>query len=126
MTIVLDAGGLLAIERGDRSMIALLKREALAGREPRTHGGVLAQVWRGGHGRQALLARLVPALDVVPIDRALGARAGLLLGASRTSDAIDAALVLIAADGDEIFTSDPGDLLRLAEAAAIHVDVVRT
>jgi hypothetical protein len=58
MTLVLDAGALLAIERQDRGVIALIKAERLAGRAPMTHGGVIGQVWRGGTGRQANLARL--------------------------------------------------------------------
>lgn len=57
MSLVLDAGAFVAIERSDRSVVALLKREPLAGRAPLTHGGVVGQVWRGGGGRQANLAR---------------------------------------------------------------------
>lgn len=37
---------------------------------------------------------------------------------------IDAAVVLLAHDGDEILTSDPHDLVPLAAAAGIHLDVV--
>jgi hypothetical protein len=70
-----------------------IKRERLAGRSPLTSGGVVAQVWRGGSGRQ------------VPV-------------------AIDATVVCLAADGDDILTSDPGDLRALAEAAEIHVELV--
>jgi hypothetical protein len=40
------------------------------------------------------------------------------------SDVVDAALVLLAADGDEILTSDPADLRPLAAAAGVHVDLV--
>jgi hypothetical protein len=43
---------------------------------------------------------------------------------SGQSDAIDAALVCLAADGDDILTSDPGDLRVLAQAAGIHVELV--
>lgn len=123
MSLVLDAGALLAIERHDRHMVALLKRELLAGRAPLTHGGIIGQVWRGG-ARQARLARLLPALDIVPIDEELGRRAGALLGRAHRSDVIDAALVLIAADEDSVLTSDPGDLETLAVAAGRHIDLV--
>jgi hypothetical protein len=122
---LLDAGALLAVERGDREVAALLKRELLAGRVPLTHGGVVAQVWRGGSGRQAQLARLLPGIDVAPLDEALGRRAGVLLGRARAHDAVDAAVVALAADGDVILTSDPKDLRGLAEAAAVHVDIVQ-
>ncbi len=45
-----DAGAFVAVERGDRDVVALIKRERLAGRVPVSHGGVVAQVWRGGPG----------------------------------------------------------------------------
>lgn len=125
MRLVLDAGALVAVERGDREVAALLKRELLAGRAPLTHGGVVAQVWRGGSGRQARLARLLPGVDVVPLDDVLGRRAGVLLGRARNTDAIDAAVVAIAGDGDIVLTSDPDDLRSLAEAAAVHIDIVQ-
>lgn len=124
MTLVLDAGALVAIERGDRNTIALLKHELVAGRAPITHGGVIGQVWRGGAGRQANLARLLPGIDAVPLDSTLGRRAGALLARARATDVIDAAVVLLAVDGDLILTSDPNDLLALANAAEVHVDIV--
>jgi hypothetical protein len=123
--LVLDAGALVAVERGDRDVAALLKRELRAGRAPLTHGGVIAQVWRGGSGRQVQLARLLPGVEVAALDDALGRRAGVLLGRARTTDAVDAAVIAIAADGDVILTSDPNDLRGLAEAAAVHVDIVQ-
>jgi hypothetical protein len=122
--LVLDAGAFVAVERGDRDVVALVKRERLAGRVPVTCGGVVAQVWRGGHGRQALVARLLAGVLVVPVDDRLGRRAGGLLARSGQSDAIDAAVVCLAADGDDILTADPGDLRELAEAAGIHVDLI--
>ena len=125
MRLVLDAGALDAVERGEREVAAMLKRELLARRVPVTHGGVVAQVWRGGSGRQARLARLLPGIDIVPLDDALGRRAGILLGRARATDAVDAAVVALAADGDIILTSDPDDLHDLAEAAAVHVDIVQ-
>lgn len=123
MRLVLDAGALLAVERGNRDVIALLKRELIAGRPPVTHGGVIGQVWRGGP-RQANLARLLPALSVVAIDGELGRKVGVLLGRARRTDVIDAAIVLVASDGDEILTSDARDLMPLADAAGLDVDVV--
>src|SRR5690349_23526629 len=49
---------------------------------------------------------------------------GMLLARSGGSDAVDATVVCLAADGDEILTSDPGDLRGLAEAAGSHVDII--
>ena len=122
--LILDAGAFVAVERGDRDVVALLKRERLAGRPPVTNGGVVAQVWRGGHGRQASVARLLAGVEVVPVDDGLGRRAGVLLAIGGGSDAIDAAVVCLADDGDDILTSDPGDLRALAEAAGVHVELI--
>jgi hypothetical protein len=122
--LVLDAGAFVAVERGDRDVVALVKRERLAGRVPVTNGGVIAQVWRGGSGRQAPVARLLAGVEVAPVDDGLGRRAGMLLARTGHADAIDAAVVCLAADGDDILTSDPGDLRVLAEAAGVHVELI--
>lgn len=124
MTVILDAGAFLAVERSDREIVALLKAELVAGRVPVTHGGVVGQVWRGGAGKQANVARLLRAVEVAPLDDQLGRRAGRLLAATRTSDVIDAALVSLAVDGDVVLTSDVGHLKVLAEAADLHVDLL--
>ena len=122
--LVLDAGAFLAVEHGDREVVALVKRERLAGRLPVTSGGVVAQVWRGGRGRQVPVARLLAGTDVVPVDDHLGRRAGMLLARTGQADAIDATVICLAADGDDVLTSDPGDLRPLAEAAEIHIDLI--
>jgi len=88
-----------------------------------THGGVVGQVWRGGRGRQARLASFLPGFDVRALDRDLGLRAGVLLGKAGSSDVIDAALVLLAEEGDEILTSDAEDLRALALAAGLAVEL---
>lgn len=124
MTILLDAGALIAVEASDRGLVTAIKGEILAGRPPVTHGGVIGQVWRGGRDRQAMLAIVLAGVDVAPLDDRLGRRAGVLLGRAGASDVIDAALVLLAADDDEILTSDPDDLRALAAAAGVHVELV--
>lgn len=125
MTLVLDSGAFVAVERSDRQVVALLKAERLAGRAPRTHGGVVAQVWRGGSGRQASLARLLAGVEVVPVDAGLGRRAGMLLGRAGATDIVDACVVLLAGDGDDIITSDNDDLKALAVAAGVHVELIQ-
>ena len=124
MSLVLDAGALIGVERADRDTIALIKQELLHGRPPVTHGGIVGQVWRGGSGRQTNLARLLPALDIAPLDEALGRRAGVLLRKAVLDDVLDAALVLLAADGDLLLTSDSDDLAPLAHAAGLHIEIV--
>lgn len=124
MSLILDAGAFIAIERRDPETTRMLQIERNAERRPRTHGGVVGQVWRGGTARQAVLAKLLPSVRIEPLDNELGRRAGALLARTGTSDVIDAAVVLLARDGDWILTSDPDDLAPLVEAAGLHVDVI--
>lgn len=116
---------LIALERNDRAMWQRLKL-ALRDREvPVCHGGIVGRAWLGRGPRQALLARAVDALDIHPLDAALGRAAGELLARAKQHDVIDAALVLLANDGDRIITSDPEDLAPRARAADLDVELVR-
>src|SRR5439155_1546920 len=99
MTLVLDSGALIALERNDRAMWRRLKATHLAGRVPVSHGGVVGQAWRGRGPRQALLAKALAATDILPLDETLGRAAGELLATAKRHDVIDAALVLLASDG---------------------------
>ena len=124
MSVILDVGAFVALERDDRAMWRRLKAALKSGSPPMTHGGVIAQVWRGGTGRQTRLARALHAVDTVPLDDELGRRAGVLLARSGLSDAVDAALAAMAAHSDQIITSDPDDLAVLVAATDRRVDVV--
>ena len=75
--------------------------------------------------RQALLARALDVLDIRRLDAALGRAAGELLARARQDDVLDAALVLLASDGNRIITSDPEDLAPLARAADLDVELAR-
>lgn len=125
MTLVLDSGALVALERNDRPMWRRLKALLLTKRVPVSHGGIVAEVWRNDGPRQALLAKALESVDVRPLDETLGRAAGALLARAGTTDAIDAALVLVAEDGDEIATSDPDDLEPLAALSGRHVEIVQ-
>ncbi len=46
--IVLDTGALIALERGDKRMIALVRRVLAQGRAFRVPAGVVGQAWRNG------------------------------------------------------------------------------
>jgi hypothetical protein len=124
MTFILDSGALTALERNDRAMWRRLKSAFLASEIPITHGGVLGQAWRGHGPRSALLAKAVAGIDVRPLGEDLGKRAGELLARVKKSDVIDAALVLLASDGDAIVTSDAGDIETLARAAGRLIDLI--
>jgi hypothetical protein len=123
VTLILDAGALIAVDRGDRLVAALIKREFLSGRTVKTNGAVVGLAWRGS-ARQANLSRLLAGVEVVALDNEQGRRVGTLLAKSRTSDVVDASVVLLATDGDEILTSDPNDLSVLCEAASLGVDLI--
>jgi hypothetical protein len=78
-------------------------------------------------GRQIAVARLLAGTDIAPLDGGLGKRAGMLLARlarGANADPIDAAVVCLAADGDDILTSDPGDLGDLAQAAGVHIELI--
>lgn len=123
MGLVLDTGGLIGFERGDRGVAALV--EAARRRRDRvvTSSGCVAQAWRGGP-RQALLARLLRGLGEHGLDRRGSRAAGALCGAAGSSDAIDAHVALLAHDGDIVLTSDAGDLRLLLGARGCHAEVM--
>ena len=77
MTLVLDSGAFVALERNERQMWIRLKGAHADGEVPITHAGVLGQVWRGGP-RQARLAQALAGIDVIALDEPLGRAAGRL------------------------------------------------
>ena len=122
--LVLDAGAFIAVDRGDRAMVARLRAAQQAGLELRSTGVVITQVWRDPAGRQANLARLLKSVDVRAVDDHLGKQAGVLLGRAGLNDAVDASVVAVAATGDRILTGDVGDIGPLAEASGRSILVV--
>ena len=113
--VVLDAGALIAFERGDERMRALVREALKAGARLVVPAGALGEVWRGSP-RQAPLRALVEApTTVVPIlDQVLAEAAGVLCGRAGSSDAIDASVVLVARrERAVVVTSDVDDLRRL-------------
>jgi len=122
--VVLDAGALVAVDRGDRALRAQIHAAQERGLQLRTPAIVVAQAWRDATGRQARLSQLLRAVEVVPVDLALARDAGVLLGRTGLSDAVDATVAVLAQDGDQILTSDPNDLRRLTAAANRAVTIV--
>jgi predicted nucleic acid-binding protein len=117
--IVLDTGALIALERGDKRMIALLHRALAQGRALRVPAGVVGQAWRNGRV-QVTLARFLRSeeVEIVPLDEQLARSCGELCGAASASDVIGASVVIVARERkDLIVTSDAGDLRRLDPAA---------
>lgn len=118
---VLDAGALIALDRGDRNTWAVVAEVARRGHRPVVPAPVVAQAWRDGR-RQARLARLLGGVDQVVIDGALARRAGELLGRAHTVDVLDALVALAAADrpAHEVLTADPGDIHHLLQVVGVR------
>ena len=121
--VTLDAGALIALDRNDRRVIALLARVQEIGARVTVPATALAQAIRRP-ARQARLSRLVrqPNTELAPLDGPDATQVGLLLAASRTSDITDAHVVICARrNGDAIVTSDAEDLERLDDKARLIV-----
>ena len=119
--VTFDAGGLIALDRGDRRVIVLLARAAETGAQVTVPASALAQAIRRPE-RQVRLARLIrqPGATVVPVDRVDATSIGRLLATSGTTDIADAHVVICARrSGQRVVTSDPDDLHRLDPHLAI-------
>jgi len=88
--LILDAGALIALARGDVQTRAFIERTLLDGVLVEVPMPVLAQVHRGGHDR-ARTDRALRWIDrFVPTSERRARAAGELLGRAGLSDAIDA------------------------------------
>jgi hypothetical protein len=108
--LVLDAGALIALERGSEMMLALAEYADKRGDGPVIPASVLAQVWRGGP-KAARLAKLLEVAEVDSLDEDRGREIGERLGARASSDVVDAHVVCCAIEREAIaLTSDPSDI----------------
>lgn len=123
MTVVLDAGALIAIDRRDRAVGAMLRVAQQQQLPVRSSAGAVAQVWRDG-ARQANLTRVLSGVDVAALDLAAAKRIGPLLGATGTGDVVDGHVARLVEPGDQLLTSDPRDMRRLLGERGRHVTVV--
>jgi hypothetical protein len=121
--LTLDAGALIALERKDPRMNALLKRfvehpEAILN----IPAGVVAQAFRNG-SRQVRLVRLLKANEtrVVTFDEDVALATGVLLGMRNAHDVVDASVVLCARlNRQPVITGDAEDLRRLDPRIELH------
>ena len=98
--LVLDTGALIALDRNDRTVWAMLRNAADDSAQVSVPAGVIAQAWRGG-SRQALLPRALTHCDEVPLEGPLARATGLLCGRAGTADIVDASVALVAAAATE-------------------------
>ncbi len=123
MTVVYDAGALIAAERSDRGFWAEHRVRLELGIVPVTTAPVVAQVSRTG--RQAQLRRLLRGCDVAVFSAVHAHEVGALLGVTGSTDVVDAHVIVVAArSGATVLTSDAGHLGPLAAASRSPVRVV--
>jgi hypothetical protein len=110
--ICFDTGALIAFERNDRAVVAIVTRAYERGDRIFVPAGALAQAWRDGR-RQSRLARLLggPVVSIVPLDNRAAREVGQLLGVTGQRDVVDGSVVWCARQhGVSVLTSDPDDL----------------
>jgi len=112
--LTLDAGALIAFERGEQRVREILREASDAGRGITVPATVVAEAWRGG--RRRWLVDLLGVVVVEPLTDELARRAGELLARTGTSHTVDATVAVSAAQrGDIIVTSDPDDMRLFAD-----------
>jgi predicted nucleic acid-binding protein len=124
VSLVLDTGALIAYERGSRTVQAFLERAYHQSDDVRTTTVVVAQGWHADK-RQVQRARLLRGTDERDLTSEQARRVGRLLRQSDTANVVDGTVVDVAQDGDEVLTSDPDDIRRLAAAAGKRLLVTR-
>jgi predicted nucleic acid-binding protein len=112
--VVLDAGALIALERGTASVrgYVLLADRGLVTLS--TSSAVIAQVWRGGP-RQARLARLLSSdlVTELPLGPDVARRIGISAAPAASRDVVDGHVAMLALELNAIvLTSDPTDIVR--------------
>lgn len=124
MALVADAGALIALDRGDRTVAARIEVARRRGMQVVTSSACVAQVWRDG-ARQSELARTLRAMDERALDQDSSRRVGELCARAGTGDVVDAHLATLARPGDVVVTSDPDDLTTLLRVLRVKASVVR-
>lgn len=116
--MILDAGVLIAIDRGTETGRSLLANVDRLTEPLHTTAAVAAQVWRDG-SRQVRLARALNAMTLHPFEPGDIAQVGEALRRSGTADVVDAHLFVVAQRiGHNILTADVDDFTSLRTAAA--------
>lgn len=119
--IVFDAGGLIAVERAERRVYAILAMALEEGARLIVPATALAQVIRNP-ARQMRLWRMVQheRTEIVPLDGAHALSVGAILARTKTADIADAHVVACAQRyGLAVITSDGDDLRRLDPAVEL-------
>lgn len=122
--LTLDAGALIAVERGDRRVRRLIEFALRDGSPVHVVPGVLAQVWRGGP-RQAELAAMLgrDGVTLVGLDPETAKLLGMVIGATGHPDVTDVHVAVHARQHDHtVMTSDPEDM-RAVDPNLVIIEV---
>jgi hypothetical protein len=114
--ITFDAGGLIALDRNDRRVLALVARAMELGMRITIPAAALAQAIRNP-ARQARLSRLIrqAGTDLIALNGPDATAVGLLLARTSTADVVDAHVVVCAERARQaVVTSDPDDFRQIA------------
>lgn len=111
--LTLDAGALIAYERGQEHIRKILAVGYERGFVPTIPAIALAEVWRGD-AKDARIARLLKACSIEVVDERLARAAGSLRRATPGTNAVDACIAVgVRQRSDAIATSDPDDMRAL-------------
>jgi predicted nucleic acid-binding protein len=119
--LVLDSGALIALEKARPEITALLMRVRAGEVRMLVPDAVIAQVWRGGSGRQARVAALLSLkrdrCARLRLDTPTAKRIGVRIGMCGHTDITDVHVALAAEDhGAGVVTSDRQDILKVSPA----------
>jgi predicted nucleic acid-binding protein len=124
VSVVYDAGALIAADRSDRTAWADHRARLEAGLVPVTTAPVVAQASRSG--QQAQLRRFLRGCEVVPFSDDEAHEVGALAGRSGSSDVVDVHVVATAHRRRfGLVTSDEDDLKPIADALRPRVPLFR-
>lgn len=110
--LTLDSGALIAAERGNGRMVALLERVLARGQLVAIPAGALAQAWRADPRQHRLHLLIGDELtEVVPLDRDEALRVGAMCARTGSADVIDVSVASCAARrGHAVVTTDADDI----------------
>lgn len=120
---VLDSGALIALEKASPLMTRLLIEVRSGAARVIVPDAVLAQVWRGGHGKQARIAALLglkaDQCTTAALDSDAAKRIGVRIGECGHTDVVDVHVALVAdAQKAAVITADRDDILAVSPALA--------
>jgi hypothetical protein len=122
VSVVYDAGVFIAAERSNRELWADHRARLELGVIPTTTAPVVAQVSRSV--RQVQMRRFLRGCEIEAFEQGQAHEVGALLARARTSDVVDAHLIIVAAKtAATVLTGDIDDLTVLSSHLSARVAV---